>query len=57
MKVEIVYKNNNPNIYIDDKKIDFVRGYSVSQSVNEPQILHLDIVLLEPINIRYEVEQ
>lgn len=52
MEIKIVYTGNTPHIYFDDKEISEVHAYYISQGVNEPPILHLDIVALNGIKIQ-----
>ena len=57
MKIKIVYIGNTPHIYFDDKEVSEVYGFNISQEVNEPQKIHLDIFALSGIEIEYRKEK
>ena len=51
MKIKIVYIGNTPHIYFDDKEVSEVSFFNITQEVNEPQRIHLDIFALSGIEI------
>ena len=57
MKIKIVYIGNTPHIYFDDKEVSEVYGFNISQEVNEPQKIHLDIFALNGVEIEYRKEK
>ena len=57
MKIKIVYIDNTPHIYFDDKEVSEVYGFNISQEVNEPQRIQLDIFALSGVEIEYRKEK
>ena len=57
MKIKIVYIGNTPHIYFDDKEVSGVSFFNITQEVNEPQRIHLDIFELSGVEIEYRKEK
>jgi hypothetical protein len=57
MKIKIVYIDNTPHIYFDDKEVSGVSFFNITQGANEPQKIHLDIFALSGIEIEYRQDK
>ena len=57
MKIKIVYIGNTPHIYFDDKEVSEVSFFNITQKVNEPQRIQLDIFALSGVEIEYRQDK